>query len=163
MSHLTTAKSKVGDPLIQNLKAVEMAAERLGMAVSPRKEFRAWGRMYPAEMVLEVTAEKCRELRLDKFSIYELGIVKDPVNDGSYLTSHDPFDSQLEKVIGKTEYDRNGEPTSLAPIFLQHYRMSVEQLTAEALGERIEWIANEDKSYTCKVYPNLERVRAGGL
>ena len=92
MSFMVTGKSIKGRPLITDLNAVRMAARLMGMEVHDRATYRAHHDCNDAVMVLSCSAEQARLIK-EKHGLdpYEVGIVPDPENVGSYLIKYDEW------------------------------------------------------------------------
>lgn len=180
MSHVAQFETEPGKPLITDLNAVKLAAKNLGLDVREDNKYRWYGHHvgdYPlppgwtkhdmgknAVLVLSPSEEKCKELGINKNTVYELGIVPDKNNEGCYVPMYDFFakGQGLDKLIGSPVFDpkNRGICKQVAPTFVQHYRMCCDALTAKEQGDEIEFEEQKDGSWVSHTYPNEERLRA---
>lgn len=178
MSHVAICKTEPGKPLIVDLEAVKLAALNLGLKCEERKTYRWWGHSvgdYPipegytaeelgknAVLVLSVPLETAQELGLSNVAgFYELAIIEDKKNPGCYLPMYDFYGQQerLDRIIGSPVRDEKNNVTAIAPKFMMHYRMCADALSAQEVGDQIDFEEQADGSWTSIVRPNEERLR----
>ena len=179
MSHVASVKTKPGEPFIVSLNAVRAAAERIGLEVLEQSHYTWYNTHvgdYPvpagwqanqlgnnATLVLRVKEPKRTELReKNKQEPYDLAVVEDKLNPGSYTLMYDFFMGGfgLDSVIGSPVQDaKTRKITTLAPKFVQAYRMELDRITAKELGEEIEFKEQKDGSWVSYTIPSKERLR----
>lgn len=169
MSHVSVKKTVRGEPLITSLAACKLAAKNLGLVAEERAHYRWFGRHVGdwdipegmtkeelgnnAALVLAVPEPLAGELaRRHGRAPYELAVVPDPNNPGAYTLLYDFYGGGgrgLAEVIGEPilTRGRQAEVDVYAPIFLQHYRMCLDMLTAQAAGDQIRFEQQPDGSY----------------
>lgn len=164
MSFMVTGKSIKGRPLITDLNAVRMAARLMGMEVHDRATYRAHHDCNDAVMVLSCSAEQARLIK-EKHGLdpYEVGIVPDPENAGSYLIKYDEWRNGfgLHDVIGQPVFSQSKDgrdEKTIAPLLQMHYRMASDAIAAQQLGDEIEFIRQPDGSYVSHTKPNEARL-----
>ncbi len=175
MSHVAICKTEPGKPLIVDLEAVKLAAMNLGLVCEERSTYKWWGHSvgdYPippgytaaelgknAKLVLSVPEELAKKLGFK--NAYELAIIEDKQNPGCYIPMYDFYGQQdkLDKIIGSPIRDETKAVTTIAPKFMMHYRMCADALSANEVGDQIDFEEQADGSWTSIVRPNEERLR----
>ena len=175
MSHVAICKTEPGKPLIVDLEAVKLAALNLGLKCEERSTYAWYGRHvgdYPippgytqaelgrnAKLVLSVPEELRQKLGI-RGKCYELAVVEDKQNPGCYTYMYDFFNrgNGLNDIIGDPVLE-NGKVVTVAPKFLMHYRMCADALSANEVGDQIQFEELTDGSWKSIVTPNEERLR----
>ncbi len=174
MSHVAICKTEPGKPLIVDLEAVKLAAMNLGMTCEERNTYKWWGHSvgdYPiphgytadelgknAVLVLSTTPELRQKLGISP-DCYELAVIEDKLNPGCYTYMYDFYNGGkgLDKVIG-APVKEDGAVVTVAPVFLMHYRMCADALSARDAGDKIEFEEQRDGSWKSFVTPNENRL-----
>lgn len=174
MSHVI-----MGEPMILCLESVKLAAKNLGLDVHERNTYSWYGRSVgdwkipkgwtAAEMgknavlVLSVGEEARKKHNIQ--SAYEMAIVPDKTNPGSYAVMYDFFGpgKELEKIIGKPTVNyKTQDAECVAPEFIKHYRMCADALSAAELNEEIFFEQESDGSWVSYTVPNETRLKESG-
>lgn len=155
MSHVAVQESKPGEPVFTDIACLKSAAEMLGGRLVERSNYKWYGRSvgdyalpkgmqksslgHNAKYVIELTAEtKAKNGTPDP---YEIGIVEDVNNPGSYIPVYDHWQGGhgLDKVFGAPVFD-GGKLKTLLPKLQQFYAMHCDRAAAIAVGDHIEFL-----------------------
>lgn len=178
MSHMAIKKSEPGKPVLVDLEAVRLAATNCGLACEARSDYRWYGQSVGdyavpagftaaelgknAVLVLAVPEPKRSELR-HRYGQdpYELGIVPDPLNPGCYTMMCDYFmrGYGLCDLVGDPIY-ADGQLEQLAPLFLMHYRMCADAVSARQAGDTIQFERQPDGSFVSYTVADEGRLLA---
>ena len=171
MSHIT-----LGTTTVRDIECVRAAAERLGLRLEKRSNYRWYGRYVGdtalpaglraedmgrnAEYVLTPTAEACKKHKIDPNQVYEIGLIPHPERPGEYLLAYDYWRGGfgIEKLVGERVVENGNE--TVAPLLLMHYQMQQDAMIAQALGDQIQFEEQPDGSWVSITVPNPDRLRS---
>lgn len=174
MSHVSQYETEAGKPFITCLLSIATAAERLGLKVEEKADYRWFGKHvgdwplpegwtaselgHNAVLVLSMSAEKKKEMGI--YGDYEIGVVPDKKNPGAFTLMYDFFGqaSRLDQIVGSPVLGKNKETLALAPRLVQHYRMAADEITAAQVGDKITFEELEDGSWVSVTVPNETRL-----
>ena len=163
----------VGKPLFSDLACLQQAAEMLGCRLVKRNTYRWYGRSvgdYPlpagmkasdlgknAAYVIELNEEtKARVRKNHGEEPYDVGLVEDPANPGTYLPMYDHFCGGygVDEVMGAPIFDPKDYRIvdTMLPKLVQYYHMCCDAAAAREVGDTIDLLTLKD---ACQKYPHL--------
>lgn len=164
MSHIAVQTTKPGEPMFADMACLRQAVEMLGCRIVERNTFRWYGSSvgdYPlplgmkkedlgknAKFVIELTPETQARIRAEHpeydQEAYDVGLIEDPNNPGTYVPMYDHFINGygVDDVLGSPIRDPNhySKVLTLLPKLMQHYHMCCDAAAAREVGDAIEFL-----------------------
>ncbi len=174
MSHVAMQETKAGEPMFQDMEALKMACDMLGLVIEVRKNYTWYNRHmgdYPipagvkkedlgnnAQFVVRLNDEMTAKHQRGSQKPYEIGMMADPNNPGCYVPIYDFYNGGygLEAVIGKPLFNDAAQTQirMLCPKLKQTYDMCCDALAAKQAGDQIEFLtAKAAHAKYPKVFP----------
>lgn len=175
MSHIAVQTTKPGEPVFADLDCLRQAVEMLGCRLVERNTFRWYGRSvgdYPlppgmtkadlgnnAKYVIELTPETAARVKKEHGydeAPYDVGIIEDPNNPGTYVPMYDHFIGGygVDDCLGAPVRDPQhyNKIHMLLPKLMQHYHMCCDAAAARESGDTIQFLTMKAAA---EQYPQL--------
>ena len=134
MSHVATIKAE-----IKSLESLKTACERLGLTfIENQKTYTWYGHHvgdYPVPEGMQISdMGKCLHAIKVPGARYEVGVIKDPMNDKSYSLIWDFWDRKLPEKLGKDAWK-----------LTQAYNIEHAKYTAKLQGKKVREKVMDDR------------------